>query len=158
MKYIELLTNACITLGALIPVLTAFWASVSKRFQTCEEDRKQLATRISALEIAQVGDVPKWIRDSHGIFQFVSPEFIRVFGAPYGLQMVNFIGKKFSDLPFSPELVATLDKMDKEALQTMYASRHGVRISEGVTATIIKSVRMGQSGEVVYVGYASPDR
>ncbi len=154
----DIAKNTAAVLVTLSPVIVLIWQQMSTKFKQCETDREALSSRISALEISNTGDVPKWIRDINGVFQYVSPEFVRVFGAPRGLHMTDIIGRKFADLPFSRQLVETLHQMDAEALKDMYSCRHGVEVSEGVKATIIKSVRMGPTGDIVYVGYASPER
>lgn len=134
-------------------------ASVNKKIKECHDEKLVLADRILVLEVAKEGDFPRWVRNHDGVIMSVSPEFVRVFGATHGYKRTDLIGKKFSQLgAFSRELVDTLTEMDTEVLTgSNYATRHGVEISPGSYATILKTTVSSASG-LVFVGVAALER
>lgn len=134
-------------------------ARVNKKIKECHDEKRDLADRILVLEVSQSGDFPRWVRNQDGVIMSVSPEFVRVFGATHGYKRGDLIGKKFTDLgAFSRELVETLASMDVEVLTgSNYATRHGVEISPGAYATILKTTVSSPSG-LVFVGVAALDR
>lgn len=134
-------------------------ASVNKKIKECHDEKKDLADRLLVLEVSQAGDFPRWVRNQDGVIMAVSPEFVRVFGATHGYKRGDLIGRKFSDLTaFSRELVETLASMDAEVLRgSNYATRHGVEISPGAFATILKTTVSSPTG-LVFVGIAALDR
>lgn len=134
-------------------------AEVQRQIEECRRDRDSQSHRIFALELAAQGEFAHWERDSDGIFLAVSPEYVRLFGAPLGYKKRDFIGSTLEKLDkFSPELRATLLRMDQVALKNRYACASGVQISEGVRATIIKAAIASSSGDVLFLGYAVPEQ
>lgn len=149
---------------AAIPVLwkrvEKYHADTQKQIDTCISERSILTGRVTALEVIQSGDVPRWVRNRKGVFLSVSGEFLRLFAEPVGYSEEDILGKTFEQLPnFSEELRRQLREIDLEALVHQYASRCHVSISVNVKATIIKICRSGSgSGQnVLYIGYAVPE-
>lgn len=138
--------------------LAARVAELQGEIDGCADDRDSLSVRVTSLEAANTLDLPRWVRTQDGVLMSVSPAFVQLFGAPNGYRAADMVGRKLADLTnFSPELLRILTEMDGEALRRGYSSRSGVPISDGITATVIKGVRSGGTGDVVYIGCAVPD-
>ena len=133
-------------------------ADLKSKISECDEERHHLSVRVMALEATGTLDLPRWIRTQDGVLMSVTPSFVQLFGAPNGYRGSDMVGKKLADLShFSPELLRILAEMDAEALKRGYSSRSKVPISKGLTAAVIKGVRTGSTGDVVFIGCAVPD-
>jgi len=167
-------------LTVLVPALGAAGAWIAKRVDArraegekrlseqiaaCDSERQALraevaahVSRLIALEVAHGGDFPRWVRSHDGVIVSVSPAFVQHVAAPRGYRAADVVGRRFEDLPkFDQALVSILAQLDAECLNSGYASRCGVPIAAGVTATVVKTVRSGQMGDVVFIGIICPE-
>ncbi len=118
----------------------------------------QITMRLASVEGISKSDVPRWTRGQSGVFQSVSPEFMRIFGAPHGYKVTDILGRTPEELThFSSHFRIALKEMDDTLLQNGFASRAHVPLSDKLKVTIIKGMSHSATGDVLFVGYAVPE-
>lgn len=135
------------------------YSITSKKFKQCDDSRKELEKRIIGLEVLLSDSFPSWVRIANGTIVSVSPEFVKVIGAPVGYTQEDFTGKTFKDLKkLSQEFIECVSGMENELLSNnkSYVVRSGVKISDSISVTIIKKCIANKQG-INFIGCLAPD-
>ena len=148
---------------AAIPVASALVGWVqrtwSRKFQECHEEREALALRVTVLEAANGGDLPRWVRSSNKRIVSVSPQFVALFGTRLGLTEADFLGRTFAEVAkLNSVFVESLEKMDAVLMSgRTYATAHGVEVTNEMSVTVVKMVLPTKHG-TLFVGCAVPEQ
>jgi hypothetical protein len=150
-------------MASAAPVVAAgvgwVYTVTSKKFKQCDNSRKELEKRIIGLEVLLSDSFPSWVRIANGTIVSVSPEFVKIIGAPVGYTAEDFCGKNFKDLKkLSNEFIECINDMENDLLNNnrSYTIRCGIRVSDKITVTIIKKCIANKQG-VNFIGCLAPD-
>lgn len=137
--------------GVVVPTALGLvkWAKV--KFETCESERAELRSIVTALQISMATAAPEWVRDNTGVIRSVSPEFVRMIGVRLGLHSKDFLGKSLSRIGgLSTDLPATLKELERRAAVHKYAIIMNVTFAPNLYVSIITMCINGVDSDPMY--------